>query len=80
MLSLAVAFGGTAQFLAGMWAFRKAETFAAVAFSSYGAFWWSFFLLKAVFLPMATRAGATAGAANVFVGIYLMAWGIFTAT
>lgn len=79
VLALAVTFGGTAQFLAGMWAFAKGETFPAVAFSSYGAFWWSFYLLEAVFIPMSAKAGASAGDINVFVGIYLMAWGIFTA-
>lgn len=30
-------FAGIAQFLAGMWAFRKGNTFGATAFSSYGA-------------------------------------------
>jgi succinate-acetate transporter protein len=35
---------------------------------------------EAMFLSMATRPGATIGAANVFVGIYLMAWDTFTAS
>lgn len=30
-------FAGVAQFIAGMWAYRKGNTFAATAFSSYGA-------------------------------------------
>lgn len=30
-------FAGVAQFLAGMWAYRKGNTFAATAFCSYGA-------------------------------------------
>ena len=45
MLGLAFAYGGLAQFLAGMWEFRTGNTFGAVAFSSYGAFWISFFIL-----------------------------------
>ncbi|MGH7609324.1 MAG: acetate uptake transporter [Candidatus Dormibacteria bacterium] len=71
-LAMAAAYGGTAQFLAGMWAFRRGNTFAATAFSSYGAFWWSFYLLVVVFLP---KMGTAAGPA---VGLYLFAWGIFT--
>src|SRR3954470_11912123 len=39
VLGLAVAYGGFAQLLAGMWEFRTGNTFGAVAFTSYGAFW-----------------------------------------
>ena len=35
-------YGGLAQLLAGMWEMRRNNTFAATAFSSYGAFWLSF--------------------------------------
>jgi len=35
-------YGGLVQLLAGMWAFIKNDTFAAVALSSYGGFWISF--------------------------------------
>src|SRR5579884_2173428 len=45
VLALAFAYGGLAQLLAGMWEFRTGNTFGAVAFSSYGAFWISFFFL-----------------------------------
>jgi uncharacterized protein len=45
VLALAIPFGGTAQLLAGMWAFRRGNTFAATAFSSFGAFWISYYLL-----------------------------------
>ncbi|HEY7633889.1 MAG TPA: acetate uptake transporter, partial [Thermoleophilaceae bacterium] len=37
VLGLALAYGGIAQLLAGMWEFRTGNTFGAVAFSSYGA-------------------------------------------
>jgi succinate-acetate transporter protein len=39
---LALAYGGIVQLLAGMWAFIRGDTFAAVGFSSYGGFWISF--------------------------------------
>lgn len=35
----AIFYGGVAQFAAGMWEFRTGNTFGAVAFSTYGAFW-----------------------------------------
>jgi succinate-acetate transporter protein len=56
-----------------MWEFRTGNTFGAVAFSSYGAFWISFFILVQVNvaqLPSAEVASA--------LGLYLWAWGIFT--
>lgn len=38
-VAYALAYGGLVQLLAGMWEFRRGNTFGAVAFSSYGAFW-----------------------------------------
>jgi hypothetical protein len=68
VLGLALAYGGLAQLLAGMWEFRTGNTFGAVAFSSYGAFWISYY-----FLAHTTPAPSAKGAA-----VYLYAWGIFT--
>lgn len=42
VIALAFFYGGLAQLLAGMWEFRKNNTFGATAFSTYGAFWLSF--------------------------------------
>jgi uncharacterized protein len=77
VMALAITFGGAAQLLAGMWAFRRGNTFAATAFTSYGAFWFSFYLLVSVFIPQ--MKGATATDISTFVATYLLAWGIFTA-
>jgi succinate-acetate transporter protein len=38
-LGYALAYGGLAQLLAGMWEFRRNNTFGATAFGTYGAFW-----------------------------------------
>ncbi|HEX9040304.1 MAG TPA: acetate uptake transporter [Trebonia sp.] len=38
-LGYALAYGGGAQLLAGMWEFRNKNVFGATAFSSYGGFW-----------------------------------------
>jgi succinate-acetate transporter protein len=43
-LGYALAYGGAAQLLAGMWEFRNRNVFGAVAFSSYGAFWIGLFI------------------------------------
>lgn len=74
VIGLAVAYGGIAQFAAGMWEFRSGNTFGATAFTSFGAFWISFALIL-----MGT--GITGGNAPdaTAVGYYLLAWGIFTA-
>src|SRR3954466_5680651 len=39
VFGMALAYGGLAQLLAGMWEFRTGNTFGAVAFTSYGSFW-----------------------------------------
>jgi succinate-acetate transporter protein len=73
VLGLALAYGGLAQLLAGMWEFRTGNTFGAVAFTSFGAFWlsyWAFVQFFAKAIP-AKDAGHA-------VGLYLIAWGIFT--
>ncbi len=74
VLGLALAYGGIAQLLAGLWEFRTGNTFGAVAFCSFGAFWISYFVLvmfNASQFPDPTTAGHA-------VGLYLWAWAIFT--
>ena len=73
VLGLALAYGGIAQVLAGMWEFRTGNTFGAVAFTSYGAFWISFWAFVQFY-----AAGIPAADAGHAVGLYLIAWGIFT--
>jgi uncharacterized protein len=74
---LALAYGGTAQLLAGLWEFRTGNTFGAVAFCSYGAFWISFFLIVQLGVP-GVVAGKGAGEIFSGLGLYLWMWGIFT--
>jgi len=73
VLGLAVAYGGLAQLLAGMWEFRTGNTFGAVAFTSYGAFWLSYFALVQWFVKDIPKADA-----GDAIGLYLLAWGFFT--
>jgi succinate-acetate transporter protein len=73
VFGLTFAYGGLAQFLAGMWEFRTGNTFGALAFSSFGAFWlsfWAYVQFYADKIPAADAGHA--------VGLYLIAWGIFT--
>lgn len=73
VLGMALAFGGGCQLLAGMWEFRTGNTFGAVAFSSYGAFWISFFVLVSD-----NVAGLPKTEVASLLGLYLWMWGIFT--
>ncbi len=72
-LGLALAYGGIAQFAAGLWEFTKGNTFGATAFCSYGAFWVSFWWLAEHDLVGLGPEGYKA------VGTYLLGWAIFTA-
>ncbi len=71
---IALAYGGLAQLLAGMWEFRTGNTFGAVAFTSYGAFWISFYFLVNVGIPGIAKTEVPSA-----LGLYLWTWGIFTA-
>jgi succinate-acetate transporter protein len=73
VLGLALAYGGLTQLLAGMWEFKRGNTFGAVAFSSFGAFWLSFWALNVFYAK-----GIPAGDAGDAVGLFLIGWGIFT--
>jgi len=73
VFGLAAAYGGVAQVLAGMWEFRNNNTFGAVAFTSFGAFWLSFWAFVEFF-----KNSVPAKDAGHAVGHYLIAWGIFT--
>lgn len=74
VLGLALFYGGIAQFGAGIWEFANRNVFGATAFCSYGAFWLSFW-----FLSQFNAASLPAADAGKAVGLYLLAWAIFTA-
>jgi len=73
MLGVALAFGGVAQLLAGMWEFRKGNVFGATVFSAYGAFWLSFWAYLTFY-----AGGVPAEHHGVAAGWYLISWAIFT--
>lgn len=72
-LALALVYGGFAQLLAGMWEFTRKNTFGAIAFTSYGAFWISYYVFVH-FLAPALKVGV----ANQAAGVFLLGWTILT--
>jgi succinate-acetate transporter protein len=72
-LALALVYGGGVQLLAGMWEFVRKNTFGALAFSSFGAFWISYYVLAKFVLT-----GASASQAQIAAGTFLLGWTIFT--
>jgi succinate-acetate transporter protein len=74
LLPLALFYGGAVQILAGMWEFRKNNTFGALAFSSYGAFWIALAWYLRYVLP-----GLPEARAHEATGLFLLGWTIFTA-
>ncbi len=79
VFGMAMAFGGTAQFAAGLIALRKGNMFAGSAFIGYGSFWWAFTLMLYTFVGLAP--GASAGTA-IYYGIaaFAFVWMLFTFT
>ena len=73
VLGLALAYGGIAQLIAGIWEFRTGNTFGAVAFCSFGAFWISFYFLVSNGVKLIPKEHVDSA-----LGLYLWTWGIFT--
>jgi succinate-acetate transporter protein len=69
MCATAFAFGGTAQFLAGLMEYPRGNTFGLVAFCSYGCFWFAF----ALYLMAFGGKGPL-----TYLGAWLVVWAVFT--
>jgi uncharacterized protein len=75
ILSMGIFYGGLAQIIAGVMEWKKGNTFACTAFTSYGMFWLS--LVALVTLP---KSGlGLAGPSGYAMPAYLGMWGLFTA-
>jgi uncharacterized protein len=72
-IGLALFYGGLAQFMAGMWSFRRGNTFTATAFSTYGAFWFSL----ATYVLLVVFGKAPAKDVTNALGWFLLAFAIF---
>ena len=73
ILAMGICYGGIAQVIAGMMEWRKGNTFAATAFSSYGFFW-----LSLVTMIVLTKLGWGAKSDDTAMAAYLAMWGLFT--
>jgi len=78
VVGMAIFTGGLVQLLAGMWEFPRGNVFGATAFSSYGAFWMSYATILIPSSGIIESYAATPGELDNAIGIYLVAWTMFT--
>lgn len=74
VLPMGLIYGGLAQFMAGMWDFKRGDIFGATCFTSYAAFWIALALMiilkdNKVIDPI-PREG---------MAVFLISWGLFSA-
>jgi succinate-acetate transporter protein len=75
ILAMGIFYGGIAQVIAGIMEWKKGNTFACTAFTSYGMFWLT--LVALIWLPNTSLAVAGPGK-DLALPAYLIMWGIFT--
>jgi succinate-acetate transporter protein len=73
----AAMFGGLAQFLAGMWAYRARDAIATLAHGTWGAFWMAYGILN-ILLATHVLAAPTPWYHNPEVGFWFFALAITT--
>ncbi|AEX85713.1 hypothetical protein XO10_06455 [Marinitoga sp. 1135] len=73
IMAMGIFYGGLAQVIAGIFEFKKNNTFGATAFTSYGLFW-----LSLVAIWTMPKMGLGEAASATAVAFYLLMWGIFT--
>ncbi len=69
---MAMAFGGTAQFVAGLIMLRRGEIFSGSAFLGFGAFWWAF-----TFLASGLLAASLGPTGPYDLMWFMIVWGMF---
>jgi len=75
VLAMGIFYGGLAQIFVGLMEWRKGNTFATTAFTSYGLFWLT--LVGLILMPK-MDLGVVAPAKDMSMSLYLFMWGIFT--
>jgi uncharacterized protein len=76
ILAMGVFYGGICQIIAGVMEWKKGNTFAGTAFTSYGAFW---LLLVALWLMPTTTTNTTLVATSKpAMAAFFFMWGLFT--
>jgi succinate-acetate transporter protein len=74
ILAMGIFYGGGAQIVAGIMEWKKGNTFACTAFTSYGFFW-----LTLVALLVLPKIGWGTASNETSMAAYLAMWGLFTA-
>jgi len=74
ILAMGIFYGGIAQVIVGCMEWKKKNTFATTAFTSYGLFWLT--LVALIFLP---KMGLAEKPTEIAMAAYLGMWGLFTA-
>ena len=73
ILAMGIFYGGMAQIFAGIFEWKKKNTFGTTAFLSYGLFWLS--LVALIVIP---KFGWVPAQSAASFGWYLFMWGVFT--
>lgn len=73
ILAMGLCYGGIAQVIAGIMEWKKGNTFATTAFTSYGLFW-----LSLVSLIVFAKIGWSTASNDTAMAAYLAMWGLFT--
>lgn len=73
IISMGIFHGGIAQIIAGIFEYKKGNTFSFTVFLSYGLFWHS--LIALLVFPTLIPIKETP---KDLLGIYLFIWGVFT--
>jgi len=73
VLAMAVFFGGVAQVIVSIMAYRNNNTFAVTAFAGYGFLW-----ITLGFLTIGANHGWADANSGTAMGFYLLIWAIFT--
>ncbi|MDD2318635.1 MAG: acetate uptake transporter [Geobacteraceae bacterium] len=73
ILAMGIFYGGIAQVIVGIMEWKKKNTFATTAFTSYGLFW-----LTLVGLIVMPKLGLAEKPTEIAMAAYLGIWGLFT--
>jgi succinate-acetate transporter protein len=73
IIGMGIFYGGLAQIIAGILEYKRGNTFATTAFTSYGLFWLSF-----VTLNLLGTANVAWRVSQESLAAYFFMWGIFT--
>ncbi|KAG0584024.1 hypothetical protein KC19_3G179300 [Ceratodon purpureus] len=78
VIGIAIFYGGIAQILASMWAFKAGSTFAATAFGSYGSFWLSYAVILIPWFGVLDSYTGYERDVGSALGVFILGFAIFS--